>query len=69
MGRRVAKESIALEDFKASMEGIWTSCVHASTLDESPMAYKDFESIEAQLTDTVEVLERVKPLYNFKASE
>ena len=67
MSRSKAKEAITLEEFKTSMEGIHSSCVEKSTIDESPMAYKDPASIEENLVDSVEVKLRVKPLYNFKA--
>ena len=66
--RTKAKEIFTLKEFQKSMEGIWTSCVHKSTLDESPMAYKDHEVVERLIADTVEVKMKLKPIYNFKAS-
>jgi tRNA-splicing ligase RtcB len=66
--RRSAKESITLEEFQASMEGIWTSCVSQATVDESPMAYKPMDEIVACIGDTVDIIDVIKPLYNFKAS-
>jgi RNA-splicing ligase RtcB len=68
MGRGEAKRTLDVELFKKSMEGVWTSCVSESTLDESPFVYKEASVIEALLEPTVEVIHRVKPLYNFKAS-
>ena len=68
MGRGQAKRTLKVEDFTATMVGVWSSCIGAKTLDEAPMAYKDHDAIEAALGDTVEVLHRVKPVYNFKAS-
>jgi RNA-splicing ligase RtcB len=67
MGRGQAKRTLKVEDFAATMVGVWSSCVGAATLDEAPMAYKDHDAIEAALGDTVEVLHHVKPVYNFKA--
>ena len=69
MGRRQAKEQLDLNEFKSQMEGIWTSCVSFSTLDESPMAYKDSNHIIQYVKDTVEISELLKPVYNFKAEE
>jgi RNA-splicing ligase RtcB len=69
MSRRKARENVALEDFKASMEGIYTTSVNQSTLDESPMAYKSMDEILENIKDTVEVECIIKPIYNFKASE
>ena len=67
MSRSKAKESISLDEFKKSMEGIYTTSVSESTIDESPMAYKPLESILNNIGDTVEVLEVIRPMYNFKA--
>lgn len=50
------------------MEGIFTTCVSNSTLDESPMAYKPMEEILEIIGDTIEIEEIVKPIYNFKAN-
>lgn len=67
MSRSKAKENISLEEFQKSMAGIYTTSVNESTLDESPMAYKPIESILANIGETVEVIEVIKPIYNFKA--
>jgi RNA-splicing ligase RtcB len=69
MSRSAAKERITLTEFKASMEGIFSSTVNRSTIDESPFAYKPMEEIMANIGDTVDVVNIVRPLYNFKAAE
>ncbi len=69
MSRSKAKESISLEDFEKSMEGIYTTSVNRSTIDESPMAYKPINEIIDNIKDTVEIVKIIKPIYNFKASE
>lgn len=69
MSRAKAKETLSLEDFKASMEGINSWSVTASTIDESPMAYKPAESIVEAVKDTIDIEAIIKPVYNFKASE
>lgn len=69
MSRSAAKESISMKDFKDSMKGIYTTSVNKNTLDESPMAYKNANEIVEAVKDTVEVIEVIKPIYNFKASE
>ena len=51
------------------MNGIYTTSVCKSTIDESPMAYKSIDSILSNIQDTVNVVDIVKPVYNFKASE
>jgi len=67
--RGEAKEIISLEDFEKSMEGIFTTSVDRSTIDESPMAYKNIEDIVNNITPTAEIIKRIKPTYNFKAGE
>jgi tRNA-splicing ligase RtcB len=69
MGRNVAKKTLDLEEFKETMEGVWSSCINKGTLDEAPMAYKDSATIESLLEPTVKVIDKIKPIYNFKASE
>lgn len=69
MSRSKAKETVSLEEFQRSMEGIYTTSVNASTLDESPMVYKSMDEIVENIKDTVEILKIIKPIYNFKAAE
>lgn len=69
MSRSKAKEVVSLSDFEKSMEGIYTTSVNQSTIDESPMVYKPMEEIVENIKDTVDILKIVKPIYNFKASE
>ena len=68
MSRTKAKEVIAMTDFERSMEGIFTTSVNESTLDESPMAYKPADEIIELVKDTVDIVEVIKPIYNFKSS-
>ena len=68
MSRSKAKETVSLEEFQQSMEGIYTTSVNTSTIDESPMAYKPMNEIVSKIGDTVEILEIIKPIYNFKSS-
>lgn len=69
MSRSKAKETVSLEEFRRSMEGIYTTSVNTSTLDESPMVYKSMDEIVGNIKDTVEILKIIKPIYNFKAAE
>jgi len=69
MGRGDAKRSLKMEDFKDSMKDVWSSCVSAGTIDESPMAYKDPETIKKYIVDTVDIRLTMKPVYNFKSGE
>lgn len=67
MSRSQAKQEIPMADFKASMKGVWSSCISQSTVDEAPQAYKPSEDVVRYIADTVEVTNRLKPIYNFKA--
>ena len=69
MSRSAAKSSITLSQFEKSMEGIYSSTVNRSTLDEAPFAYKPMDEITANIGDTVDIVKTIKPLYNFKAAE
>lgn len=69
MSRAQAKTGIDLDEYKASMDGIYTTSVNMSTIDESPMAYKPMESIISNIEDTVTIIDRILPVYNFKAGE
>lgn len=69
MSRTKAKELVKLDDFRDSMEGVYSNSVVEATLDESPFAYKKAQEIIDNIHDTVEILDVIKPVYNFKAKE
>lgn len=69
MSRAKAMEMIHLEEYKKSMENIYTTSVTEETKDESPFVYKSINEILKHIVSTVEVIKIVKPIYNFKASE
>lgn len=69
MSRSKAKEVVSLAEFEDSMKGIYTTSVGQSTIDEAPMVYKPMEEIVANITDTVDIITIIKPIYNYKASE
>lgn len=69
MSRRTAFSALSMEEFKKEMDGIYTTCVLPETLDESPMAYKSMEEIVAQIGSTAEIVERIRPVFNFKAAD
>ena len=68
MSRSKAKEMISLDEFKGSMTAVYTSSVSSATLDEAPQAYKSIDEIVSTITDTVDIIDIIKPVYNFKAS-
>ena len=68
MSRSVAKESFTVNEFKKQMAGIYTTSVGQSTLDECPMAYKGIDDIVNNIGDTVDILDILKPIYNYKAN-
>ena len=68
MSRSKAKEIVSLEEFEKSMDGIYTTSVNESTIDESPMVYKTMNEILENIKDTVDIYKIIKPVYNFKAS-
>ena len=69
MSRTAARDSLSMEEYEKAMEGIYTTSVNLGTLDEAPMAYKSLDDIIDVIQESVDVLEIIKPIYNFKASE
>lgn len=69
MSRRKAKESLSMDEYRKMMEGVYTTSVNEATLDEAPMAYKSLEDIIDVIKESVDVIDVMKPIYNFKASD
>ena len=67
MSRSQAKENLDMSEYKNSMEGIYTTSVNEFTLDEAPQAYKSLSDIIDVIDDAVDIVEIMKPVYNFKA--
>lgn len=68
MSRTKAKDTLSMEEYKEAMKGIYTTSVNEATLDEAPMAYKSLEDIIDVIAESVDVVEVIKPVYNFKAN-
>ena len=68
MSRTAAKENLDLDEYRREMEGIYTTSVNEATLDEAPMAYKSLSDIIDVISESVDVIEVLKPIYNFKAN-
>jgi RNA-splicing ligase RtcB len=69
MSRTKAKESLDMEEYKAEMSGVYSTSVNEATLDESPMAYKSLDDIIDVIKETVNIVDIMKPVFNFKASD
>ena len=69
MSRAQARKNVDMDEYKKSMEGIYSSCVCKSTIDESPQAYKASSDIIDAIKDTVDIVDHLRPIYNFKAKE
>lgn len=67
MSRSKAKEILSIEDYQKEMNGIYTTSVCDSTIDEAPMAYKPIEEIIECIQPTVDIIKQIHPVYNFKA--
>ena len=68
MSRTAAKERLDLDEYRREMEGIYTTSVNEATLDEAPMAYKSLADIIDVIGESVDIIEVLKPIYNFKAN-
>lgn len=69
MSRNEAREKLKLETYEKSMEGIYTTSVCNETIDEAPMVYKPIQEIIDNVKNTIDIVEIIKPIYNFKAKE
>ena len=63
------KRSLDMDEYKKAMAGVYTTSVNPSTIDESPMAYKSIDDIIDVIQDTVDIVDVMKPIYNFKAND
>ena len=68
MSRKQAKEKLDMTEYQQTMSGIYTTSVNESTIDEAPMAYKSMDDIISVIDETVDIIEILKPVYNFKAN-
>ena len=69
MSRSAAKQSFTLTQFKAEMDGIYSTSVSRNTLDEGPMAYKTMDDIVNNIGPTAEIQSVIRPIYNFKPGD
>ena len=69
MSRKAARDTLSLEEYKRAMKGIYTTTVSRETIDEAPMAYKRMEDILDAVREAVDIVEIIRPVYNFKAAE
>ncbi len=69
MSRMQAKATLNMEEYRAAMKGVYTTSISDETLDEAPMAYKSADDILDVIGETADVIEHMKPVYNFKAAE
>ena len=69
MSRTKAKNTLSLDEYKETMKGVYTTSINEHTLDEAPMAYKRLEDIIDVISASVDVIDVMKPVYNFKASD
>lgn len=69
MSRTKAKNELNLDEYKKAMEEVYTTSDNENTLDEAPMAYKSLDDIIDVIRESVDVIDVMKPIYNFKASE
>ena len=69
MSRKKAQASLSMDQYRETMKGIYTTSINENTLDEAPMAYKSLEDIIDVIKESVEVIDVMKPIYNYKASD
>lgn len=68
MSRTAARANLDMDEYRREMAGIYTTSVNEATIDEAPMAYKSLEDIIGVISESVDIIEVLKPIYNFKAN-
>ena len=68
LSRKAAKEGLSMEEYRREMAGVYTTSVNEATLDEAPMAYKSLADIIDVIAESVDIIEVLRPIYNFKAN-
>lgn len=68
MSRNKAKEVISMKEYEDSMQGVYTTSVNDSTIDEAPQVYKPISEIMEAIKPTAGIVEVIRPIYNFKAN-
>ena len=68
MSRTDARARLSVDEYREQMAGIYTTSVGEATLDEAPGAYKSKEDIIGPISEAVDIIEVMRPLFNFKAS-
>lgn len=66
--RQVAFSCIAMCYRMFEIRGKVNTAICYATLDEAPMACKSLEDIIEVIADSVDIIEVLKPIYNFKAN-
>ena len=69
MSRNAARQTLDMAAYADAMQGVYTTSVSPATIDEAPMAYKSLEDIIGVIRDSVDVVDVMKPIYNFKAAD
>jgi len=68
LARKKALKTLDMKEFSKEMEGIYSTSVCKATLDESPMAYKDKDTIMEAIRDTATIVDTIRPVMNIKAN-
>ena len=66
MSRKEAKQEFTIEEYAATMMGIYSSTIGEETLDEIPMAYNDSQEILMAISEVADVLAVARPIYSYK---
>ena len=69
MSRATAKQTVNIDEYREAMKGIYTTSVNENTIDEAPMVYKSLDDIIDVINESVDIIEVIKPVFNFKSSE
>lgn len=67
--RKEVLDSHTVSEFKATMKGIYSTCISKETLDEAPFAYRNIDYIKEAVKDSVDITNILTPVYNYKGGD
>ena len=57
-----------MKDYRAVTKDAYSTLANDRTIDEAPGAYKPIEDIIGPIAESVDIIDVMKPIYNFKTS-
>ena len=66
MSRAEARKNVSLDEYEESMKDVYSTTVNIGSIDEAPMAYKNYKDIIDAIEPNAEILCHLREVYNYK---